>query len=329
MRFALARYLLTLIVAPLLTYKLIPIIQRVALQWGIVDTPDGRLKRHAKPTPYLGGLVIYLPFITTLALVYPFGNNMLWLILGVNILLFAGLIDDVVAFSPLQKIAGQSLAVICFLKSGLSLKDEFFSVVFTIPITGLWMLLVINAFNLVDVADGLASVLAIISAVSFFVFALWQGNYELGLLLFSFICPLVVFFLCANKPPAKMYLGDAGALWIGGFLSAMPLLFSWRNEAPYGFVAPILILAFPVGEVGLLILQRMWLGIPFWHGSPHHLAIHLQRRGFSAWGVIMLAGGTSLLLSMGALGYTVGLLPFIVLQVLFLCFSLFWLAIIF
>ena len=77
MRFVLLRYLLTLIIAPVLTYKLIPIMQRVAQQWGIVDCPDGKLKRHAKPTPYLGGLVIYLPFIVTLALVYPFGNNML------------------------------------------------------------------------------------------------------------------------------------------------------------------------------------------------------------------------------------------------------------
>lgn len=328
MRFVLIRYLLTLIVAPALTYKLIPIMQRVAQQWGIVDRPDGKLKRHPRPMPYLGGLAIYIPFIITLALIYPFGNNMLWLVLGVNILLFAGLIDDVVAFTPLQKLAGQSLAVLCFLKSGLSLKDEFFSVVFTIPLTGLWMLGIINAFNLVDVADGLASILAICSATSFFAFALWQGNYELGLLLLAFICPLVVFFLRANRPPASMYLGDAGALWIGGFLSAMPLLFSWSDVVPYGFVTPVLILAFPLGEVGLLILQRLWLRIPFWHGSPHHLAIHMQRRGFGAWGIVILSGGTSLMLSMGALGYSTGILPFSLLQVLFLCFSVFWAAII-
>ena len=187
----------------------------------------------------------------------------------------------------------------------------------------------INAFNLVDVADGLASILALCSASSFLIFALWQGNYELGLLLFAFICPLLVFFLCANRPPARMYLGDAGALWIGGFLSAMPLLFSWRDVVPYGYVAPVLIVAFPVGEVVLLILQRLWLGIPFWQGSPHHLAIHLQRRGFSAWGIIALAGGTSLALSMGALSYVTGFLPLLLLQVLFVCFSLFWTLIIF
>ena len=329
MRFILLRYFLTLIIATALTYKLIPIMQKVAKQWGIVDTPDGKLKKHTQPTPYLGGLVIYLPFITTLALIYPFGNNILWIILGVTMLLFVGLIDDVVEFSPLQKLAGQSLAVICFLKSGLSLKDEFFSVVFTIPLTGLWMLTVINAFNLVDVADGLASVLALGSASSFLAFALWQGNYELGLLLFAFICPLAVFFFGANMPKASMYLGDAGALWIGGFLSAMPLMFSWREVAAYGFVAPLLILAFPVLEVVLLIVQRLWFGIPFWQGSPHHLAIHLQRRGYSAWGVVLLASGTSVLLSMGTLGYITGLLPVYVLQVLFLCFSVFWIRIIF
>ncbi len=324
MRFLLFRYFFTLIFTPLLTYTLLPVMARVARQWSIVDTPDGKLKRHARPTPYLGGLVIYLPFITTLALIYPFGNNVLWLIVGVTILLFVGLIDDARAFSPAQKLGGQAIAVLCFLKGGISLKTEFFSALFTLPLTGLWMLTVINAFNLVDVMDGLASILALSGAAAFLVLALWMGAHELVLLLLAFICPLLVFFICANKPPAKMYLGDAGALWIGGFLGALPLLFSWREIAPYGFLAPICFLALPLLEVGLLVLQRSWHGIPFWRGSPHHLAILMQRRGFSIRSILWLAATSSALLSLAALGYVTGFLPVFMLQASFLFFLLFW-----
>ncbi len=329
MRFIVFRFVFTLIFAPYLTYRLIPIMRRVATKWGIVDHPDGKLKRHEKPTPYLGGLVVYLPFITTLALIYPFGGQTQWLVFGITILLFVGLIDDVVPFTALQKFAGQGVAVLCFLKGGLSLKAEFFSSLVTIPVTGLWMLTVINAFNLVDVMDGLASTLALMGAGALFILALLQGNTEIALLLFAFMCPLVVFLAVAGKPKATMYLGDAGALWIGGFLSAMPLFFSWREGATYGFVAPALFVALPLLEVGSLILQRIWHGIPFWQGSPHHLAIILQGKGWSPRSILLLAVMSSGALSTITLAYVTGLLPLFLLQCSFLCFLLFWSYLIF
>lgn len=79
-----------------------------------MDAPDGRLKHQRTPIPYLGGLAIFMSFITTLGLCYPFENQMMWLLLGTTLLLFVGLIDDLKVLRPGQKFFGQFVAVLCF-----------------------------------------------------------------------------------------------------------------------------------------------------------------------------------------------------------------------
>ena len=139
----------------LLGLYLVPIIIRAAKKIGFMDAPDGNLKKHKEPTPYLGGVAVFLPFITTLGLCYPFENMLLWLLLGTTLLLFVGLIDDLHVLKPKQKFFGQILAVLCFLKGGFSLKTPFLSSISNVFWSGFWMLSIINAFNLVDVIDGL------------------------------------------------------------------------------------------------------------------------------------------------------------------------------
>lgn len=256
---------------------------------------------HSKPVPYLGGLGVYGSFITALTLVYPFENRLLWLIVGTTILLFGGLFDDLVVLRPLHKFGAQLLAVLCFLKGGYALKNDFFSVLINIPLSGFWMLSIINAFNLIDVMDGLATVVAIVASTTFLTISLLTGMYKLSLLLVAFICPLIVFFWY-NKPPARMYLGDAGALYIGGFLSALPLLFSWREYSELGFLVPLVILGIPLFEGASLILIRTMKGIPFYQGSPHHFSLYLKAKG---WSIPLILAFTA---SMGILLSTVSIL---------------------
>lgn len=257
----------------------IPLLISIAHKFGITDAPDGKLKQHKVATPYLGGLGVYVSFITALALVYPLQSRILWLVLGTTLLMFLGLIDDLVDVPPGQKFIGHIVAVSCFMKGGIWLRSSFFSYWFAIPLSFVWMLTVINAFNLVDVMDGLSSVLALGSAVGFLCVALLAGQYEISLLMAIFGGAMAAFFYF-NKRPARIYLGDCGSLFVGGFFAAAPLLVSWGTLHPFGFLVPPALLAVPLAEVVTLIVVRAHKRIPFYQGSPHHFAHYLLKKGW-------------------------------------------------
>jgi len=274
-----------LVISLLVTFYLVPFCIAIAKRLQFIDEPDGKIKKHKQATPYMGGIAVYVGFLTAFCLTFPFENNMLLFFAGSTLLLFIGLIDDLVVLKPYQKFFGQILATICFLKAGFYLKAQFFSNCWNIPISAFWMLLVMNAFNLVDVMDGLATVLAICATTSFLVIAIYFDNEATALLLSSFLGPLLA-FLWYNKPTAKIYLGDAGSLFIGGFLAIVPFLFNWGTYTLSGYLTPLVILAIPLLEVSTLILIRSYKGIPFYMGSPDHFSIYLQQRGWSKEGIL-------------------------------------------
>lgn len=258
---------------------------RAALRFGVLDVPDGRIKCHKAPVPYLGGLALFAGFVITLGLVYPFENTILWFLLGTTTLLLTGLVDDLKVLKPGQKLIGQIIAVLCFLKGGFSLKATFLASYTNLFFSGFWMLSVINAFNLVDVMDGLSSLIAVIATVAFLIIAVISEKFLVSLLLVAFLGALCA-FLVYNKPSARIYLGDAGSLFIGGFLSAIPLLLPWSDAVFDVHYTPAIILAVPLLEVFFLVIIRTRLGIPFYKGSPHHFSLYLQRKGWSKWLVL-------------------------------------------
>jgi UDP-N-acetylmuramyl pentapeptide phosphotransferase/UDP-N-acetylglucosamine-1-phosphate transferase len=136
--------------------------------------------------------------------------------------------------------------------------------------------------------DGLASLVALVSAVVFLIIALLLKQFLISLLLVAFIGSVCAFFLY-NKPPAKIYLGDAGSMFLGGFLAAVPLLFSWSERSLYAHYAPLVILAVPLLEVFFLIVIRTWNGLPFYKGSPHHFSVYLQKKGWTKYRVLFFA----------------------------------------
>lgn len=348
MQAVLLRHLFALGFPFILGIYLIPIVMMASKKIGFLDNPDGRLKHQKEPVPYLGGVGVFLPFIMTLGICYPFENQVLWLLLGTTLLLFIGLIDDLKVLKPGQKFFGQFIAVLSFLKGEFSLKTTLFSSAFDIFLSGFWMLLVINAFNLVDVMDGLCATLALTSAATFCFIAWVAGKYTVSLLLMAFIGSVAAFFLF-NKPPAKIYLGDAGSLFIGGFLAAMPLLFDW-DPSPFGlstigqssmlfsylvrplvevFLIPCLIMGIPLLEVSSLFMIRTYLGIPFYRGSPHHFSIYLQRKGLTKWQTLALACFSASTLSVLALMFLYRMLPLLFLLIFYILFLGIWSYIIF
>ncbi len=328
MKILLIRHVFSFVFPFLLALYLLPILIKTAFKFNALDQPDSNVKKHEKPTPYLGGLAIYLPFIATLAIVYPFENHILWLILGITILLFTGFIDDFKILSPAQKFFGEFIAVVCFLKGGLSLKSNFFSQLFNVVLSGFWMMLVINAYNLVDVMDGLSSLLAIFATTTFLIIALLIKEYTASLLILAFLGPLIAFFFY-NKPPAKIYLGDCGSLFIGGFIAALPMIFPWSDFSWQAYYAPVVIVAIPLLEVSALIIIRTWMGIPFYRGTPHHFSIYLKNKGWSVKKILIFVSIMSLILSSVALLFLFGFINFQWLIRLGIIFNIIWFYFIF
>ena len=289
-----------IIIFPLFTASVIslyflPLLIKVAYKLSIVDKPDNILKKHEFATPYLGGLGIYLGLIASLSAWLPFKNNMLILILGVTILLVVGLIDDIVQMSPSSKFIGQFLVVLCLLKSGIFLKEQFFHNILNILLSFVWLLSIINAFNLVDVMDGLCAIIAISNIIIFLVLGILFGKINIIILLAAFLGALLSFFIFFNKPAAKMYLGDSGSMFIGGLLGSMPFFFSWSEFNSLGFFAPILIFAIPILELLSLILIRLYKGISPFKGSRDHFSLYLYDKGWTKNQILVFSFTTSIL----------------------------------
>ena len=307
-----------------ITLYVVPLISGLARRLGVLDVPDGKIKKHAKPVPYLGGLAVYIGFIATLAVVFPFENQIFLFIVGSTLLLFVGLIDDLVVIKPYQKFFGQCLATLCFLKAGFFLKETFFlKSYWNIPISLLWMLSVINAFNLVDVMDGLATSLAICATGSFMMIAMGLEQYDLALLLGSLLGALLGFFWY-NRPQAEIYLGDAGSLFIGGFLATVPFLFKWGLYNWHGFLTPVVILAIPLLEVSTLVIVRSKKRIPFYQGSPDHFSLYLKENGWQPFEILLYVFSLSIILFGSAYAFVFNKVTLVELLGLALLFLMIW-----
>jgi UDP-GlcNAc:undecaprenyl-phosphate GlcNAc-1-phosphate transferase len=264
----------------LLGYFLMPHIISIAHMLRLVDRPDGKLKRHQMPTAYLGGVGVFLPF-AIVSLFFGITDYRVGMLLtGCLALLLLGLYDDVRQLSPLQRIVIEAAVVLFFIGGGLFPEQSVLPPWIFWPLGFLWMLTTINAFNLIDVRDGIAATVSMSCAGMFLWCAVLAGQYEVSLLFAVAIGAMLAFFWF-NQPPARIYLGDAGALCLGGFFAAAPMMISWSQLHGWGFLAVPTILAVPFFEVITLILVRWYYRIPFYNGSPHHFVHFLERKGWS------------------------------------------------
>jgi UDP-GlcNAc:undecaprenyl-phosphate GlcNAc-1-phosphate transferase len=217
-----------------------PLIRKAALQLGIVDKPDGLLKTHENVTPYLGGLAVFMAFLLTVGVLTDFGLEILGLLLSGSIALMVGLIDDFGAMNPTQKLLGQTLAALVLIKSGTYIKLEFLPFWAAVPLTVVWILAVTNALNIIDIMDGLAAGVSAIATLSIAI-----ANFMAGRNAVAFLCIVlagsILGFLRHNFHPAKIYLGDAGSLFIGFMLAALSMNAGYTRANLLAVVSPVFI----------------------------------------------------------------------------------------
>jgi len=238
-----------------------------------------------KGIPLVGGLGMGLSFIIVFLLsLFLYGcawKELLGIVISSLTMLIFGAIDDWRELSIWAKFLAQIISTALLFYFGVRTQIINIGNFLNIIITFIWVLGITNAFNHLDVTDGLASGAAIIVAFSFFVISILNGDLQTAILSLALIGVLLGFFLY-NFPPAKVYMGNAGSHFLGFLLAAIALNISYAPlERKVALLSPILILGLPLFDTAFLVLMRMIKRhLPF-NKSNDHLVLRYLARGYS------------------------------------------------
>ena len=262
-----------------------PAVARFAIALNVVDRPSERSVSKRGDMPLMGGLAIALGFFTGLAvavMVFPEGarfvSRLEGLVIGALLLVVIGAWDDQGNLGPFAKLGVQVLAAYIAFMYGFRLEH------FTEPITGaswifpewisaiatvFWIVGITNAINLMDGLDGLATGISAIIALTL-AFIAWQMNEVSAIVIAVVLIGSLIGFLPYNFPPARIFLGDTGSLFVG-FLLSLICLEGYRQVAVVTFVVPLLVLAVPIIDTLLSIIRRIVRGTAIFAPDRHHL----------------------------------------------------------
>jgi UDP-GlcNAc:undecaprenyl-phosphate GlcNAc-1-phosphate transferase len=293
-------YFLTFALAFSLSLYLTPLVRKAALQFGVVDKPDGKLKQQRSPVAYLGGLAIYLSFLISLALTFSFDQEVLGLLLGGTIIVVLGLIDDFGVLSPVVKLCGQCIAIFALMRSGIYIKLAFLPWYVTFPLSFFWLIGIINAFNIIDVMDGLSSGVAFTCSLTLFVVGVLNSSMVIAIMAIALGGSLLG-FLRYNFEPAKIYLGDTGSMFIGMMMGSLAMIGNYTSNNIIACLAPVIILGVPIFDTFFVTYIRWRRGMTIITGSPDHFALRLRKWRLSTRQTVIASYFISAMLGCAAL----------------------------
>lgn len=284
-------YFLLFVGAYLLVGALTPLMRKIAIATKVVDQPNASHKSHKKPVPYLGGVAIIIGIITisySTSLISNFTSTTFWLatsVLGPALALgLIGLWDDVKDLPPLPRFIAQSIAGI-FTASILIITNNVAnptgSNFFDAAITIFWVVGICNSINFFDNLDGGAAGTVAISSAALAFLAL-TGNQYLIAALAIVTTGATLGFLVWNKSPAKIYMGDAGALFLGVLLATLTIRFEPNTKTQIGsYLTSFFLLAVPILDTTVAVISRIRRHISPFQGGQDHLSHRLIRAGLS------------------------------------------------
>jgi len=300
--------------AYLLVGALTPLMRRIAIATDVIDRPNSSHKSHKQPVPYLGGLAIIIGVITisySTALVSNFTIRTFWLATSVLVPALAlgliGLWDDLKNLKPLPRFIAQSVAGIftaVILISTDNVGNPTGSAIFDSVITIIWIVGICNSINFFDNLDGGAAGTVAISSIALAFLAL-NGDQYLIAALSTVTSGATLGFLVWNKSPAKIYMGDAGALFLGVLLATLTIRLHPHSDTQVGsYLTPIFLLAIPILDTTVAVLSRIRRHLSPFQGGQDHLSHRLVRSGLSRkqaaitlWGLSGLFGAVAIIIS--------------------------------
>jgi UDP-N-acetylmuramyl pentapeptide phosphotransferase/UDP-N-acetylglucosamine-1-phosphate transferase len=293
-------------------------VRTIARRWGVVDRPDGRRKLHGRPTPLWGGVAVY--GATVLGLVAArFGScgvstefaelSTAWMI-AAGFVCFVGSVDDRFDLPSRVKLALQIISVLPIVLFGYYVDRV---VAFShpielgwlgIPLTVLWLVGCINALNLIDGMDGLASIVGLSATAMLGVIAASRGHDHVAVMA-TVLAASLLGFLMYNLPPAGVFLGDSGSMVIGLSVGLLGIQGSLKTSATLAITAPAVVMTLPMFDIIAALVRRKLTGRRF--DSPDRLHIHhrLLDRGWTPWQVLCLIGAVCLTTGAAATAATI------------------------
>ena len=256
------------------------IISKKAHTLNLLDRPKG-LKDHSKPTPYGGGIAIFIASL--IALFY--GGDWRILLLGSGLFVM-GLFDDIRPYSRYLKLILQSLIAITTILIGIRMEVVFFPEWLNILLSVIWIVGITNAFNIIDVMDGIAGGVGFF-AISTFIFISILGTGSYPYLAIS-VAGGILGFMPYNLPKARLFMGDAGSLFIGYTIAAIALKTSYTTANPIALFVPLLILFYPIFDTVYVVSLRLSRRRNPLAGSPDHFVLKLKATGFPVHSIIAI-----------------------------------------
>lgn len=279
---------------------LTPIVRQVAIRCGWVSKPvDDRWGKRV--IARLGGVAMFAGFTAAALIWVPMTRQLAGLLAGISLVFVLGLADDIRRLPPYTKLIGQLLVGCLLPLSGIRI-ELISSQWLSIPLSVLWFVLIMNAFNLLDNMDGLAAGIGALSAAFCAFHAVLAGQW-LVVSLSAVLCGVCLGFLRFNFPPARIYMGDSGSHVLGLTLGALALLGSWKNSTQLLSVlaVPVLVLAVPIFDTCFVTIERLLHGFhPFTGGTDHvsHrlaiLGLNERQTALALYGISALLGGVSI-----------------------------------
>lgn len=319
------KYIIILLVTAIIALILTPIMVVVSRKIGAVDHPNAR-RINVKPMPSAGGVAIFVAFSAIVLLVLPRFVSLpnypgitdsylsyVWpFVLGGGIVAATGLIDDIVELGAKSKLLGQ-IAGACIIWFFTTSHFDNFKIPFGGPLlvfpdwlsflaTIFWILAITNAVNLIDGLDGLASGVSIISLTTMGLvayFFLGTTNVYLPITIFVLVFAIVGFFPY-NFPPAIIYLGDTGALFLGFMISVLSLQ-GLKNATAVAVVTPMLILGVPLTDTVVAMIRRKLNGGSMVEADRMHLHHRLLSLGLTQHAAVLVIYGIAGIFSFIAL----------------------------
>jgi UDP-GlcNAc:undecaprenyl-phosphate GlcNAc-1-phosphate transferase len=311
-------YVVVFLAAALTTCAVTPLVRRLSIRVGAIAQPSDR-RVHERPTPSMGGLAMFAGVLVALAVAaaLPFFDDLgrsrtQWLAVlsATAAIVMLGAVDDIKGLSAPSKLAGQIFAggllalggvqLLFFLFPGqgvLSLSSDL-----AVPLTILLVVAMLNAINLIDGLDGLAAGIVAIAAASFFAYMYRSpgafGDASAAALLAAVAAGVAIGFLPWNFHPAKIFMGDSGAMLLGMLLAVATIFGVGRNPYPptggdlailaLPIFVPVLVLAIPFLDVAMAILRRVRRGSGVAHADKEHIHHRLLDVGHSHRRAVLL-----------------------------------------
>jgi len=305
------KYFAAFAMAFTIVYVLIPVLGKLSFKIGFVDIPNER-KIHKHPVPIMGGIGMFIGFVVVFLLfVRHEGEKTLAVLLGSLLVIGIGIVDDWYKahgkdFPALPKLFVQIAAAIIIYKSGIvfwGFHDPFRQTDVILPVwlqfffTVMWIFGVTTVINFSDGMDGLAGGISSISATTLFIVALAKGQ-SISAMMAIILVGTILGFLRYNKHPAKIFMGDAGATFLGFILSIIALDGTFKQATVLSIFIPVLALGVPIFDNIFVVLKRIWERKPIYKADNSQIHFRLMSHGLNQKQVVVFLYLVSLCFSL-------------------------------